>query len=113
MTQPIRPVRTISLEELADKLDHGDPFRLVMALNEWAFNAKHIPSSEHFNSEEELQSAIDPGEDVVVYCTNEQCHASLALYHHLVDAGYRNVRRYSGGIQEWEQQGMPLEGEWA
>jgi rhodanese-related sulfurtransferase len=24
--------------------------------------------------------------------------------------GYKNVRRYAGGIQEWEEAGYPLEG---
>jgi hypothetical protein len=32
----------ISREELKEKLDHGDKFKLVNALEEWAFNAKHI-----------------------------------------------------------------------
>jgi hypothetical protein len=36
-------VKTIDRDELSTKLEHGDPFRLVMALNEWACRAKHIP----------------------------------------------------------------------
>lgn len=86
--------------------------RLVMALNEWAFRAKHIPGSEHFNTPEELFSELDPEEQIVVYCTSEECHSSLALYEALVDAGYRNVRRYSGGLTDWEDAGLPLEGDW-
>ena len=35
----------ISREELKKKLDHGDKFKLVNALGEWAFNAIHIPGS--------------------------------------------------------------------
>lgn len=113
MAQPSGPVRTITSEELAAKLDDGASFRLVMALNAWAFNAKRIPRSERFDNETGLMAAIDPDEEIIVYCTNEKCHASLALYHALMDAGYQNVRRYSGGIQEWEDKGLPLEGEWA
>ena len=113
MPQPDRPVRGIGREELAAKIERGDKFRLVMALNEWAFNAKRIPGSERFDTEGELLASIDPSEEVVVYCTNERCHASIALYHALADAGYRNVRRYHGGIQEWEENSLPLEGDWA
>jgi rhodanese-related sulfurtransferase len=40
------------------------------------------------------------------------CHASVALYHFLVDQGFTNVRRYGGGISDWEAAGLPLEGEW-
>ena len=34
----------------------------------------------------------------------------MALYRELVRRGYENVRRYSGGLLEWEDAGLPLEG---
>jgi hypothetical protein len=34
-------VRTIGHEELKQMLDRQDDFRLVMALSEWAYQAKH------------------------------------------------------------------------
>jgi len=40
-------MRTISREELKQKLDRKDNFRLVMALGKWAYQAKHIPGSTH------------------------------------------------------------------
>lgn len=109
----MKEIRTIAVEELKELLATGADFRLVMALNEWAFRAKHIPGSEHFNTSEETFDALDPDEVIVVYCTSDDCHASIALYHALVDRGYRNVRRYSGGLTEWEAAGLPLEGDWA
>jgi len=105
-------IRTISREELAAKLERGDQFRLVMALNEWAFRAKHIPGSEHFNTPDELLASLSPNEEIVVYCTSVDCHASIALYHDLVGRGYENVRRYDGGLTDWEGAGLPLEGDW-
>ncbi len=113
MTEPRGEVRTIDREELSAKIERGDDFRLVMALNEWAFRAKHIPGSEHFNTPEQLLSSLARDDDIVVYCTSFDCHASIALYYDLVDRGYENVRRYSGGLTEWETAGLPLEGEWA
>jgi len=106
-------VRVITREELRTKLESADPVRLVMALNEWAFRAKHIPESEHFNTPEEVFSALNPDDEIIVYCTSSECHASVALYWALVDAGYSNVRRYSGGLTDWEVAGLPLEGDWA
>ena len=35
----------ISKEELKEKLDRGDKFKLVNALGEWTFKAKRIPGS--------------------------------------------------------------------
>ena len=39
------PVATIGRDELKTKLDKGKPIKLVMALNRWAFDAKHLPGS--------------------------------------------------------------------
>jgi rhodanese-related sulfurtransferase len=94
-------------------MERGDEFRLVMALNEWAFRAKHIPGSEHFNTPDEMFSSLRPEEEIVVYCTSFDCHSSVALYLALVDAGFGNVRRYAGGLSDWEGAGLALEGDWA
>jgi rhodanese-related sulfurtransferase len=104
------PIRTISREELNAKLDRGDEFKLVMALSRWAYDAKHIPGSLHFDSPEDLYAAVHPDDEVVVYCSNVDCLSSVALYRELIRRGYRNVRRYAGGLLEWEDAGMPLEG---
>lgn len=120
MTEPHRnaalgaePIRTIGRDELKAKLDQGVPFKLIMALNRWAFEAKHIPRSLHFDSPAELYAAVQPGDEVVVYCSHVDCLSSVALYRDLVRRGYRNVRRYSGGLLDWEDAGLPLEGDFA
>ncbi len=107
------PIETISRDELKVKLDRGDEFKLIQALNRWAFDAKHIPGSLHFDTPDELYKAISPDDEVVVYCSNVDCLSSVALYRDLVKRGYRNVRRYSGGLMEWEDSGLPLEGTFA
>ena len=107
-----RPVRTMPRDELSQKLARGEPVKLVMALNAWAFRAKHIPGSLHFDTEEAVLANLRRDDEVIVYCSNVACHASIALYHALVDHGFTNVRRYDGGIADWEAAGLPLEGAW-
>jgi rhodanese-related sulfurtransferase len=107
------PIRTIGREELKAKLDRGDPVRLIMALNRWAYEAKHIPGSLHFDTPEALYAAIRPDDEVIVYCSHVDCLSSVALYRDLVARGYHNVRRYAGGLLDWEDAGLPLDGEWA
>jgi rhodanese-related sulfurtransferase len=102
-------VATISREELHSRLSAGEPIKLVMALNRWAFEAKHIPGSLHFDTPDELYAAVAPEDEIVVYCSNVDCLASVALYWALVDRGYSNVRRYAGGLIDWEEAGLPLE----
>jgi rhodanese-related sulfurtransferase len=82
-----------------------------MALNRWAFDAKHLPGSVHFDTPDELYAAVGPDDDIVVYCSQPDCLSSVALYRDLVRRGYRHVRRYSGGLLDWEAAGYPLEGD--
>jgi rhodanese-related sulfurtransferase len=105
-------VKTISREELREKLARGDQFKLVMTLNEWAFRAKHIPTSLHFNNSAEMLAALKKDDEIVVYCSNVSCLGSVAAYYHLVDHGYTHVRRFAGGLIEWEEGGLLLEGDW-
>jgi rhodanese-related sulfurtransferase len=101
----------ISRDELKAKLDRDDDFKLAMVLSEWAFRAKHIPGSIHVDSLEKGKEILAPEEEIVVYCAGPDCIASQAAYHMLVDNGYTHVRRFAGGLTEWEDAGYPLEGD--
>jgi rhodanese-related sulfurtransferase len=111
MLMPLASVKTIDREELRRALARGD-VKLVMALNEWAFRAKRIPGSLHFNSRAELMAALAKDDEIIVYCSDFNCHASVAMYQDLIEHGYTRVRRYAGGLFDWESAGLPLEGEW-
>ena len=106
-------MRLIEREELKQKLDQREPIRLVMTLGPFGFRAKHIPGSLNFGSAEDALAALEPHEEIVVYCADERCPASIHAYQLLVSRGYRNVRRYAGGIRDWERAGYVLEGELA
>lgn len=89
----------ISREELKQKLDRGDKFKLINALGEWAFNAKHISGSINISKIEDAKKILNPSDEIIIYCSNPSCIAN-----------YKNVRRYAGGIENWEEAGYPLEG---
>ena len=99
----------ISRDELRAKLDGGAEFKLVMTLSEFAYAAKHIPTSLHFETVSETLGALDPREEIVVYCADVHCAASIYAYHLLERKGYTRVRRYAGGIADWEAAGYPVE----
>lgn len=107
-------MKLITREELRAKLDRGDEFALVMTLSDFAYRAKHIPTSLHFDTAEEMLGTLDRGQDIVVYCADVRCPASVYAYEVLERAGYTHVRRYAGGIADWEaagylvERGMPL-----
>jgi rhodanese-related sulfurtransferase len=101
----------ITREELKSALDRQEPIKLVMALGEFGFRAKHIPGSIHIERSEEAGQHLDVDDDIVVYCSDEACYASRLACRKLVESGYRRVRRYAGGVADWERAGYPLEGE--
>ena len=104
-------IETISREALAEKLERGDHFKLVMVLGESAWRTRHIPGSLHFADPESMLDELSPDDEIVVYCSGPSCMASAFAYWFLENRGYRNVRRYAGGIEEWLAAGLPLEGE--
>src|SRR5262245_54226233 len=99
----------ITRDELRAKLDRGDEFTLVMTLSDFAYRAKHIPTSLQFESAEEMLGALDPGQEIVLYCADAHCPASIYAYGVLEQAGYRHVRRYAGGMADWEAARYPIE----
>ena len=104
-------IRTIDREELKAKLDRGDDFKLIMAMHEWGFRAAHIPGSVHYPTVAAADEHLDRDDEIVVYCTDPGCVASQVAYRWLVDAGYRNVRRYSGGMSDWVAAGYEVDGD--
>ena len=100
----------IDADELKQKLDHGDEFKLVMTLGQLAFRGKHIAGSLEMHDPDTLLNELDPEDEIVVYCSDKLCPASMMAYHLLADRGYKHVRRFSGGLAEWEAAGYPLEG---
>ncbi len=100
----------ITREELKAKLDGKGHAKLVFVLSDWAYQQMHIPGSLHFASPLEACAALGPREEIVVYDSNEFCPASRIASQLLERRGYRNVRRYAGGLIDWEAAGYPLEG---
>lgn len=71
-------------------------------MNDWAFNAKHIPGSMNIYSETAGLEPLNPDDEIAVYCSYKDCIASQMAYEILLDHGYANVRRYAGGSTDWE-----------
>jgi rhodanese-related sulfurtransferase len=103
-------IKTITCQELKEKLERGDNFKLVMTYHKHAFDTKHIPGSINIEFMGNAEGLIDRSDEVIVYCTNENCTASVFAYRELKKKGYTNLRRFAGGLLAWEEAGYPLEG---
>lgn len=101
----------ITCEDLKAKIDSGHEFKLVMSYHENGYKMKHIPGSINIYSQETIAALLDISDEIVVHCINESCAASINAYHLLDQAGYENICRFAGGLQDWEEHGYPLEGD--
>jgi rhodanese-related sulfurtransferase len=97
--------------ELKEKLDREDAFTLVMTLGEWEYRASHIPGSVRISTMREALETLHPEDEIVLYDSGPPCTASRTACRMLKARGYERVRRYSGGLQEWDSAGYALEGE--
>lgn len=55
----------ISREDLKEKLDRKDDFKLVMVLGDWQFRAMHIPGSLNISLPEIAHEMLDLNDEIV------------------------------------------------
>jgi rhodanese-related sulfurtransferase len=114
LSQPPWSIATVGRDELWQKIERGERFVLIDALSPMSYAASHLPGAVNVQPETVAERATRtiPAEDaeVVVYCSSESCDSSLLVARRLVELGYRNVRHYAGGKDDWAAAGLPLEG---
>ena len=90
-------MKLISCEELRQKLDRTDDFKLRMVLGDWQYRARYILGSLNNSSPNDPKLRDpDPNDEIVVHCSDVGCVASICASHRLADSRDDNVRRYAG-----------------
>ena len=107
-------METVDRDQLCEALERGDDVVLVDALPPISFAASHLPGAINIppaSVDERAPRRIpDRESEIVVYCQSPNCEASVEVGQRLMELGYRNVRHYPGGKNEWKDAGLPLEG---
>lgn len=103
-------MKTISREELKEKIDNGDDFKLCLTLSKKRFDALRIPGSIHIRTPEAAMKLLNYDDDIIVYCLGIACVSSRIGYRVLKENGFKKVRRYNGGLEDWNEAGYTLEG---
>lgn len=79
------------------------------------FASGHIPGAINLpltvarNDRERLPLLLPGDKQLLVYCEGGSCQTSLALAKILYNQGYKNIRVFSGGWEEWLKAGLPVE----
>jgi len=64
-------VKTISREELREKIERGNDFVLLEVLSEASYRREHLPGAVRFQSMDLIPDLVrDKNTEVVAYCSN-------------------------------------------
>lgn len=102
----------ITRDELKAAIDGGTVI-VLDALAGAYWEKQHLPGAIPLHAEhvEQVHRDLLPDRDalIVTYCSNAACQNSQAVATKLEGLGYRNVRKYREGIEDWADAGLPLE----
>lgn len=121
----------ITTAELKQSLDDGKAPLLIDTMPyEDSYKKEHVPGARHFlfpipdmvewnvqetggKTLEDFTALLGPDKDrpIVFYCGFVKCTRSHNGAAWAVKLGYKNVRRFSGGIYAWKGAGQPTEAE--
>jgi rhodanese-related sulfurtransferase len=108
-------MNTISKNELKGLLDGGHPPILIDVVPAEYYQAEHLPGAKnacvYVVSFLDEVAALAPDKEavIVVYGSSTHSLASTTAREKLEHAGYKNVRNFRGGLEEWAAAGLPLE----
>lgn len=99
--------------ELLDRINGKSNFILVDTVGNYDGNkfrirgARTIPYPEVIDRRQELISF----DEIIIYCKHRTCRASKKVALGLKLLNIPNVKVYEGGIDEWVENGLPVEDE--
>jgi rhodanese-related sulfurtransferase len=105
-------IHTVGKEQLKDMIGMHD-ILVVNVLEEDAYRHSHIKGSVSISLEKLIHGEyrkLDKSKKIVTYCASYQCTASRQAAQFLKEKGFDSYA-YEGGMKEWKESGLPVEGE--
>lgn len=106
-------VKMISRDELMKMVSSQQKFKLVDVLSNDHYQDEHIKGALSLpldQIDKNAQNLFKKDDLIVVYCASFECQASTMSAEKLAAMGYKNVLDYKGGIKDYKEAGLPLEG---
>jgi rhodanese-related sulfurtransferase len=103
-------VKETTVDEVKQKLDHGDKVLLVDVREESEFAKDHLPGAIHLGKgviERDIEERVpDVKTPMILYCGGGFRSAMAA--DNLQKMGYTNVLSMDGGVREWREKNYPM-----
>lgn len=71
--------------------------------------AVNLPYEEFEEHSPQVLPNLPKDQEIIAYCDGTECETSLLLARELIDLGYRNIKVFFGGWQEWRDAGLSVE----
>lgn len=95
---------TITVQELKQKLDQGEPVVLIDVREPWEYNIAKISGAQliPLGTLGTEYKKLDPNGEIVIHC--KMGMRSMDATQFLLQQGFTNVKNLTGGIVAWSQQ---------
>lgn len=106
-------VKTISRDELMKMIGQKREFKLVDVLSGDSYRNQHIKGAISIpldEIEKDAPKLLNKDETIVTYCASFDCQASTKAAEKLMSMGYKDVLDYKGGLKDYKEANLPLEG---
>lgn len=97
----------ITVQELKQKLDQGEPVVLIDVREPWEYNIAKIAGAQliPLGTLATEYKKLDPNVEIVIHC--KMGMRSMDATQFLLQQGFTNVKNLTGGIVAWSQQVDP------
>ncbi|MBN2185625.1 MAG: hypothetical protein JW746_09885 [Candidatus Krumholzibacteriota bacterium] len=105
-------IRIITLEKLKEVIDSGGV--VIDSRSAAEYRNGHIPGAvllDYYEFGRQMDNVIpllDFEEEFAIYCSGPLCEDSSMLARELYTLGYRKILVFKGGVERWEEEGLPL-----
>lgn len=103
-------VKETTVDEVKQKLDHGDKVLLVDVREESEYAKDHLPGAIHLGKgviERDIEARVpDVKTPMILYCGGG--FRSVMAADNLQKMGYTNVISMDGGVREWREKNYPM-----
>ena len=111
VTDAKQRIEEVTVDEIRQRLERGDSFRLVDVREESEWIEGHAANAVHLSKgviERDIEKRFpETNTDLVLYCGGGSRSALAA--DNLGKMGYSNVRSLIGGYRSWREAGLPVD----
>ena len=103
----------ITKDELVSMRNSDERFKIIDVLSKESYEREHIKGAISIplaDIDKETTRMLKRSDTLAVYCASFECTASTMAAKKLEELGFKYVLDYKGGLKEYKEAGLALEG---